>query len=623
MSFSIGSASPGMGPRSALDAFGSKDTQGGEVFNQRVIRRMLTFLSPYRWQMTAAFGLMLVQSAMTLAIPYLLKVAIDQDITSGDSHGLLQTALAIGAAFIMLYLSTSAERYLLSWVGQKVLSNLRSRIFSHLQILPIGYHDTHIVGVTVSRVINDVAEINELLSQGVISLLGDLLVLSGILVIMFSMSPQLALLTFTVLPLMLLATYLFSRQARRAFRETRSRVAEVVGNLAEDINSVRAIQAFAQEDTTQQRFQRTNIANRDTYINAMSLSFIFLPSIEFLGILATAIVLGFGGLAVSRGQVTVGVLVAFLSYVTRFFAPIQELSRLYTTMQSAMAGGEAVLNLLDTPPSVLDQPGAVDLTSTGAPLQGKVELDHVSFRYREDAPEVLHDIHLTVQPGETVALVGPTGAGKTSIANLVARFYDVSAGAVRIDGINVRQVTQASLHQQVCLVTQDPFLFSRSIAENISFGRPGASQEEIVTAARLANAHDFIAALPEGYQTRILEGGVNLSVGQRQLICLARAVLADPRVLILDEATANIDTLTEALIQQALEKLLDGRAQNRTAIVIAHRLSTIRNADCIYVIADGRIVEQGRHAELLKRQGLYAELHARLFFDAQRKPPAP
>ena len=607
MSFSIGSAAPGMGPRNVLETFGNTEVEAGRAIDPNVIRRMLVYLRPYAWQMAGAFLLMLVQTGMTLLIPYLLKIAIDQDITSGDAQGLLRTALLIAVAYTMLFLATSGQGFLLSWVGQKVLATLRLQLFRHLQALPIGFHDTHIVGVTVSRVINDVAEINELLSQGVITLIGDMLVLIGIIFIMISMDARLALLTFLVIPLMLLATYLFSRQARRAFRETRSRVAAVVGDLAEGLSGMRAIQAFAQEDTSQARFERINEANRDTYINAMSLSFIFLPSIEFLGMVATSIVLGFGGLAVSRGEVTLGVLVAFLSYVTRFFQPIQELSRLYTTLQSAMAGGEQVIKLLDTPPNVADQEGAEELPA----LRGKVELEHVTFSYRADSPEVLHDITLTVQPGQIVALVGPTGAGKTSIANLVGRFYDVTSGVVRIDGYDVRQVTQGSLRRQVRLVSQDPFLFSRSIAENIRFGKPEASEDEIVRAAKLANAHGFIASLPDGYQTRILEGGVNLSVGQRQLLSLARAVLADPRILILDEATANIDTVTEGLIQQALEKVL----QDRTAIVIAHRLSTIRNADCIYVIDNGRIVEQGRHDELLALNGLYAELHAKLFVE--------
>jgi ATP-binding cassette subfamily B multidrug efflux pump len=382
---------------------------------------------------------------------------------------------------------------------------------------------------------------------------------------------------------------------------------------------VRAIQAFSQESASQQRFDEVNTANRDTYISAMSLSYIFLPSIEFLSMLATAIVLGAGGVMVMREAVTIGTLVAFLAYVNRFFQPIQELSRLYTTLQSAMAGGEAVFSVLDSQPSVTDREDAIDLPpgspSAGRGKGGRVTFENVSFRYRDDAPEVLHEINLDIAPGQTAALVGETGAGKTSIANLAARFYDVSAGVVRIDGRDVSEVTQASLHRQVRLVPQDPFLFSRSIGENIRFGRPEASEAEVIAAAQLAHAHDFISNLPDGYATRVLEGGVNLSAGQRQLIAIARAILTEPRVLILDEATANIDSLTEALIQQALENLL----KDRTAIVIAHRLSTVRNADCIYVMADGRIVEQGRHEELLTLDGVYAKLYAQLFVDSVQK----
>ncbi len=609
MTFSIGSSmSSGMGPRSALEDFGSKDLSGGMVFNRRVVSRMLAYLRPYAPRMALAFVLMLIASMLTLLIPYLLKVAIDQDITGRDVTGLSQTALFLAGAFTGLYITTSTQQYLLAWVGQKVLATLRSQLFYRLQILPIGYHDTHVVGATVSHVINDVAEINELLSQGLITLFGDLLVLVGIIVVMVSLSPSLALLTFTVLPLMAVLTWWFSRRARLAFRETRSRIAAVVGGLAQDINGMRAIQAFSQERTMQERFDELNLRSRDANIQAISLSYTFLPAVEFLGMLATAIVLWFGGQAVSQGKVTLGVVVAFLSYVTRFFQPIQELSRLYTTLQSAMAGGEQVLKILDAPLEVADHADAIEMP----PISGRIELEQVSFRYRPDTPEVLHDISLVIEPGQTVALVGPTGAGKSSIANLIGRFYDVSEGTVRVDGIDIRTVTQASLHRQVRVVPQEPFLFSRTIAENIRFGRPEATDVEMEAAARLANAHDFITALPGGYQTRVLEGGVNLSVGQRQLICIARATLADPRILILDEATANIDTLTEGLIQQALEHLLGGR----TAVVIAHRLSTIRRADWIYVIDDGHILEQGTHNDLLALGGLYATLYQRQFLNA-------
>ena len=604
MSFSIGSSSAGMGPRTVLERFGSNQREG-EMFNREVVTRMLRYLKPYRWRMALALFLTIVESGLTLLSPYLLKEATDNYILTGDFPGLVRIAIYLGLTFIGLYFVSSAQRYVISWVGQRMLAKLRSDLFRHLQRLQQGYHDRNIVGVTVSRVINDVAEINELFSQGVITLIGDLLVLIGIIVVMLTMSPKLALFTFIVLPLMLIVTWVFSRQAKKAFRETRSKVAAVVGDLAEDISGMRVIQAFAQEKASQERFDKVNVENRNAYINAMSLSFVFLPAIEFLGMLATGIVLWFGGRFVIAEEVTLGVMVAFLSYVTRFFNPIQELSRMYTTLQSAMAGGEQVLKLLDTPIEVADHPDAVELQD----VEGKIEFKNVTFQYRPDTPVVLNDVNLTIQPRKMVAVVGPTGAGKTTIANLVSRFYDVSEGAVLLDGIDLRMIKQRSLRQFVRIVSQDPFLFSRSIDENIRYGKPDASEEEIIEAARMANAHQFISNLPDGYQTRIHEGGVNLSVGQRQLLTIARAILTDPKVLILDEATANIDTVTEVLIQQALERLLF----ERTAIVIAHRLSTVRKADWIYVIDQGDIREQGTHVDLLALKGMYYDLHERQF----------
>ncbi len=592
-----------MGPGGTLRGFGTGDKH---TFDLRVALRLLAFLKPYWRQMAAAFGLMLVTTLLTLATPYLIKVAIDRYIAQGDMPGLTYTAFLMAGAFLGSYLASAGQRWLLSWVGLRVLASLRRDLFWHLQRLSLGYHNTHIIGVTISRVINDVAVINDLLSQGLITLVGDTVVLGGIVVVMLSMSPRLALLTFSVLPLMLLGTYLFSRRAQLAFRQTRSGIAAVVGNLAEDLSGMRVIQAFAQENSSQERFEKVNRANRDAYIAAMSLSFVFLPSVEFLGMLATAVVLWFGGTAVARGDLTLGVVVAFLAYVTRFFEPIQELSQLYTTVQAAMAGGEQVLEVLDTLPDVLDRPEAIEMP----PIVGCVELRQVSFSY-DQKTAVLRDVNLLIEPGQTVALVGPTGAGKTSTANLVARFYDVTSGAVLIDGIDVRDVSQRSLRAQMGLVPQDPFLFSGSIAENIGFGRPEAPLEEIESAGRLSNAHDFITALPDGYQTEILEGGVNLSMGQRQLICIARAALADPRILILDEATASVDTVTEVLIQDAIERLFRGR----TALVIAHRLSTIRHADLICVMQGGKIVERGRHEDLLAKGGIYRELYDKQFID--------
>src|SRR5512139_605660 len=399
MSFGIGVSSSGMGPRGAMESFAEGDGKRGQVYNQQVMTRMLVYLRPHTKMMAVAFVAMLADSALTLLAPYLLKITVDTYISQGDQAGLIRISLWTAGTFIGIYSANRTQQYLLSLVGQRMLANIRRDLFYHLQELSLSYHDTHIVGVTVSRVMNDVATINDLLSQGIITLIGDLFVLVGIIVVMLIMNLRLALLTFAVLPLMLLVTIWFARRARVAFRETRTSVAKVVGGLAEDIAGVRVIQAFGQEDTTQDNFSAVNEVNRQANISAMSLSFIFLPAIEILGILATAIVLWFGGRAVGDGAVTLGVLVAFLSYVTRFFQPIQELRRMYTTMQAAMAGGEQVLNLLDTKPDVEDQPGAADfgkLSGNGhegaAPvIKGHVLLDHVSFRYRPELPEVLHD----------------------------------------------------------------------------------------------------------------------------------------------------------------------------------------------------------------------------------------
>lgn len=602
MSFAIGGG-VNMGPRGALENFGESSGEG-RLFDHRITARLLVYLRPYWRRMALAFVMMLASSGLTLAVPYLLKLAIDDMIARGDGPGLTRVALFTLGAFLGLYVTSIIQSYQLSWVGQRILMTLRNQLFEHLQALSLGYHDTHIVGVTISRVMSDVGVINELLSDGLLTLIGDLILLVGIVGVMLSMSPQLALLAFSVLPLMALATALFTRQARVAFRQTRASIAAVVGDLAEDLAGIRVIQAFAQEGASQERFDQVNRANRDAYVSAMSLSFVFLPTVEFLGMLATGVVLWFGGRAVAQEALTLGVVVAFLSYVSRFFQPIQELSQLYTTFQAAMAGGERVLELLDTEPDVRDLPDAAEMP----PIVGEVTLQNVSFAYRGDT-RVLHAVDLHIAPGQTVALVGPTGAGKTSIANLIARFYEVTEGAVLIDGIDIRAVSQTSLRRQMGLVPQDPFLFLGTVADNIRFGQSDAAQVEVEAAAQLANAHEFITRLPQGYDTAVLEGGVNLSLGQRQLLCIARAVLANPRILILDEATASVDTLTEVLIQEALQRLLEGR----TAIVIAHRLSTIRNADLICVVADGRIVEQGTHAELLAQSGLYADLYARQF----------
>jgi len=604
MGINIGGTPRVGGPGHMLHSMGSKDERGR--ISGRVLLRLLRFLKPYWLQVTIAGVLMLTSSAASLAAPYLTKVAIDTNIAAGDIQGLIVTSLWLAGALGVTYLLSAVQSYLLSWVGQHVLAELRGALVRHLQDLSVAYHADHIVGVTISRVINDVDVINELLSQGLVTILNDAVLLVGTIAVMVAMEPRLALLTFSVLPLMVGATLIFSRHARGAYRETREKVGALVGDIAADIDGMRVIQAYAQESVTQERFESINRENRDAHVSAMSLSFMFLPAVDVLGVVATCIVLWAGGVMVARGTLTIGIVVAFMSYVNRFFEPIRELSQIYTNLQAATAGGERVLELLDRRPDVEDRPGAVDIPE----IAGRIELQDVSFSYTTET-QVLRDVSLTIEPGETIALVGPTGAGKTSIANLVARFYDVDAGAVLIDGLDVRDVTHESLHSQMGSVPQDPFLFSGSIADNIRFGRPAASDAEVHEVARLANADDFLQSLPDGYATAVLEGGVNLSVGQRQLICIARALLVDPRILIMDEATSSVDTVTEALIQEALERLLSGR----TAIIIAHRLSTVRNADRIYVIDDGRIVEQGAHAELVALDGLYNELYEGQFIE--------
>lgn len=599
----MSSAFGGSGPNSLLRSFGAT-RQGGSAGS---LLRLLRYLRPHGARMAAAFGCMIATTGLSLLAPLLIRIAIDGPIAAGDVPGLLAVSVGLAAAFAGIYGMAALQRYLLSWVGQRVLATLRAELFRHLQRLSVGYHDRHIAGVTISHVIGDVAVINEALSQGLVAIAGDTLLLIGIVVAMLTFDPQLALVTFAVVPLMLLATWVFSLRARRAFRITRERIAGVVGNLAEAIAGMGVIQAFGQQQVARRRFREVNEANRDSHVAAASLTFTFMPSVELLAMAATAAILLVGGLAVARGALTLGVLVAFLAYVSRFFQPVQELSQLYATMQSAMAGADNVMRLLDTKPEVSDRRGAAAGPEPWQPwLSGRVELRGVEFAYRRGAP-VLHGVDLVIEAGRSAALVGPTGAGKTTIASLIARFYEVSGGAVLVDGHDVRDLAQDNLRRHLALVPQEPFLFAGTIRDNIAFGRPGAGAEAVAAAGAAVGLDRFVAGLPQGYDTAVTEFGRNLSVGQRQLISVARAVLADPRILIMDEATSSVDSITESIIQRALQRLLAGR----TAIIIAHRLATIRNADVIFVIDGGRVVEQGDHAGLMARDGHYAALNRR------------
>ena len=593
----------GGGPNSLLRSFGAA-REGGSA---GALLRLVRYLRPHTLRMAAAFGCMIGTTGLSLLAPLLMKIAIDGPIAGGDVVGLMLVTLALGAAFVGIYALSALQRYLLSWVGQRVLATLRAELHRHLQRLSVSYHDRHIVGVTISHVIGDVAVINEALSQGLVAIAGDTLLLAGIVVAMLTFDVELALVTFAVVPLMLLATWVFSLRARRAFRITRERIAGVVGNLAEAIAGMGVIQAFGQQRIARHRFGEVNEANRDSHVAAASLTFTFMPSVELLAMVATGAILLVGGLAVARGTLTLGVVVAFLAYVSRFFQPIQELSQLYATMQSAMAGAENVMRLLDTRPAVRDRRGAAAGPEPWQPwLTGRVELRGVDFSYHPGAP-VLHGVDLSIEAGQTAALVGPTGAGKTTIVSLISRFYEVSGGAVLLDGHDVRDLAQENLRRHLALVPQEPFLFAGTIRDNIAFGRPAADAAAVAAASAAVGLDRFVATMPRGYDTVVTEFGRNLSVGQRQLISVARAVLADPRILIMDEATSSIDSITESIIQRALQRLLAGR----TAIIIAHRLATIRNADVIFVIDGGRVVERGRHDELMARDGPYAALNRR------------
>ncbi len=569
----------------------------------RKLRGLVELLAPYRWRVLAMLVSLVLATAAALAPAPLAALAIDQGIKRHDVHTLDLVVAAFLASAVLYAVASWAQTYLVGWVGQRALQDLRARLFAHLQSLSISFYSRNRAGVIISRLTNDVEALDQLVEDGMATLFQSGLTLIGVVVILFVMDPHLALLTFLALPVLLVGGVIFRIASADAYRATREKIASITGYLQETLSGIRVVRAFGQEPRHVARFHELNEENRVANMKTVNLNAAYFPAVELLSALVTVEILVIGGIEAINGHTSTGVVFAFIAALNNFFDPIQQLSQLYTTYQSGMAALDKIFELLDERPDLSDAPDAIELPQ----VRGELRFDDVSFRYGKDDDDAwaLRDLDLVIPPGQTVALVGSTGAGKSTFAKLVARFYDPTDGRVLVDGHDLRRVAAKSLRSQMGIVPQEGFLFSGTVRDNIAFGRPDATGEEIASAARAVGADGFIEALEHGYDTEVGERGVQLSAGQRQLLAFARALVADPRILVLDEATSNVDVHTETLIEQGLRRLVAGR----TAIVIAHRLSTIRHAGRIVVLEHGRIIEQGTHDELLEERGRYYELY--------------